>query len=222
MLQRAFYQAGYHVVCLTSPTHPNFIASASTTGIPGHLLDDSRNLYQVMSLVWLELQQEEIEVTNFFLTGYSLGAAQSAFVSHIDENRRVFNFKKVLMINPPVNLYTSALILDAMLAKNLPGGMNNVQPFFDQVFHAFAEEYRQGDFVNFTGDFLYAAYRKRQPSDSILASLIGLTFRLSAADVPPDVRPPMKFLAPWSLERVVDTPGHYVAASCCTPFATVR
>lgn len=183
MLQRAFYQAGFHVLCLSSPTHPSFIAAASTTGIPGHLLDDSRDLYNVMSLAWLQLQLDDIEVTDFYVTGYSLGAAQAAFVSHLDENRQVFNFRKVLMINPPVNLYTSALILDEMLHENIPGGLNNFQPFFDEVFQAFSEEYRQGDFVNFSGDFLYAAYQRRQPPDSKFAALIGLSFRLSAANM---------------------------------------
>jgi len=183
MLQRAFYQAGFHVLSLSSPTHPSFIIAASTTGIPGHLLDDSRDVYQVMSLAWLQIQQDEIEVTDFYLTGYSLGAAQAAFVSHLDENRRLFNFKKVLMINPPVNLYTSALILDELLVNNIPGGLNNVQPFFDKVFGAFAEVYREGAFVNFSSGFLYAAYKDRQPDDSSLAALVGLSFRQSSANM---------------------------------------
>jgi len=183
MLQRAFYQAGFHVLCLSSPTHPSFIVAASTTGIPGHLLDDSRDLYQVMSLAWLQIQLDEIEVTDFYLTGYSLGAAQAAFVSHLDENRRLFNFKKVLMINPPVNLYTSALILDEMLVNNIPGGLNNVQSFFDQVFEAFAKVYREGASVNFSSGFLYAAYKDQEPDDSSLAALVGFSFRLSSANM---------------------------------------
>ena len=142
-------------------------------------------LYQLLRLylVWLQLQQDEIEVTDFYLTGYSLGAAQAAFVSHLDENRKVFHFRKVLMINPPVKLYTSALILDEMLHQNIPGGLDNFQTFFDEAFRAFSEVYRDGDFVNFSGDFLYAAYQKRQPPDSKLAALIGTSFRMSSANM---------------------------------------
>jgi len=33
-MARAFYQAGFHVVSLSSPTHPNFMVSASSTGVP--------------------------------------------------------------------------------------------------------------------------------------------------------------------------------------------
>lgn len=41
ILQRAFFQAGFHVLSLSSPTHPDSIVSASHTGIPGHPLEDS-------------------------------------------------------------------------------------------------------------------------------------------------------------------------------------
>ena len=111
VLQRALYQGGFHVLSLSSPTHPNFIASASSSGMPGHLLEDSQDLYRVMRLAWLQIR-EEAEVTDFHLTGYSLGAAQAAFVSRLDDEQGDFQFRKVLMINPPVSLYNSTSILD--------------------------------------------------------------------------------------------------------------
>ncbi len=182
VLQRAFFQAGFHVVSLSSPTHPNFIISSSSTGIPGHLLEDSQDLYRVMRLAWMAIQQD-IEVTEFHLTGYSLGAAQAAFVSKLDEEQGDFHFKKVLMINPPVSLYTSTSLLDDMLAHNIPGGVEKFPDFFDKAFRAFSEIYRTGDFVDFSGDFLYSAYKARQPSDETLAALIGTSFRLSSANM---------------------------------------
>ncbi|WP_447965334.1 MlaA family lipoprotein [Nitrospira sp. Ecomares 2.1] len=182
VLQHALYQAGFHVLSLSSPTHPNFIVSASSTGVPGHLLEDSQDLYRVMRLAWLE-HQSDIEVTDFYLTGYSLGAAQAAFVSKLDDEQGDFHFKKVLMINPPVSLYTSTSILDDMLAKNIPGVADTFPEFFDKVFHAFSEVYRKGDFVDFSGDFLYTAYQDREPADEVLAALIGTSFRLSSANM---------------------------------------
>ncbi len=182
VLQRAFFQAGFHVLSLSSPTHPDFIVSASRTGIPGHLLEDSQDLYRVMRLAWLDIQHE-IEVTEFYLTGYSLGAAQAAFVSQLDGEQDDFHFTKVLLINPPVSLYSSTSILDDMLANNIPGGTDKFPDFFDKVFHAFSEEYRHGEFVSFSGDFLYSAYKHRQPSDELLAALIGTSFRLSSANM---------------------------------------
>ena len=182
VLQRAFFQAGFHVLSLSSPTHPDFIVSASRSGIPGHLLEDSQDLYRVMRLAWLDIQHE-MEVTEFYLTGYSLGAAQAAFVSQLDGEQGDFHFTKVLLINPPVSLYTSTSILDDMLANNIPGGTDKFPDFFDRVFHAFSEEYRHGEFVNFSGDFLYSAYKNRQLSDEVLAALIGTSFRLSSSNM---------------------------------------
>lgn len=182
VLQRAFFQAGFHVLSLSSPTHPDFIVSASRTGVPGHLLEDSQDLYRVMRLVRLEIEPE-LEITGFYLTGYSLGAAQAAFVAKLDEEQGDFNFQKVLLINPPVSLYTSTSLLDDMLAKNIPGGLANFHDFFDRAFRALSEVYRHGEFVSFSGDFLYAAYKERQPPDEILAALIGTSFRLSSANM---------------------------------------
>ena len=182
LLQRAFFQAGFHVLALSSPTHPNFIVSASSTGIPGHLLEDSQDLYRIMRLIWME-HREDMTVTEFYLTGYSLGAAQGAFVSKLDEEQGDFHFKKVLLINPPVSLYNSTSILDEMLANNIPGGADNFPNFLDRVFRAFSEVYREGAFVNFSGDFLYTAYEERQLADEVLAALIGTTFRISSANM---------------------------------------
>jgi len=90
VLQRAFFQAGFHVLSLSSPTHGNFIVSASSSGVPGHLLEDSQDLYRVMRLAWLQVQ-DEVEVTDFYLTGYSLGAAQAGFVSKLDDEQGDFH-----------------------------------------------------------------------------------------------------------------------------------
>jgi len=182
VLQRAFYQAGFHVLSFSSPTHGNFIVSASSSGVPGHLLEDSQDLYRVMRLAWLDIQ-DEVEVTDFYLTGYSLGAAQAAFVSKLDDEQGDFHFKKVLMINPPVSLYRSTSILDEMLTQNIPGGLENFPDYFDRVFRSFTRAYQYGQFVNLTGEFLYAVYQQEQPADEDLAALIGVSFRISSSNM---------------------------------------
>ena len=72
LLQKTFYQEGFHVISLSSPTHPNFIITASTSRVPGDIVDDSRDLYHVMKLAWQQVK-DRIEVSEFYLTGYSLG-----------------------------------------------------------------------------------------------------------------------------------------------------
>jgi len=182
-MQKAFYQAGYHVISLSSPTHPNFIVAASTSGVPGHLTEDSVDLYRVMQAVWKK-HQKQMDVTDFFLTGYSLGAAESAFIAKLDEQEKAFNFRKVLLINPPVSLYNSVLILDEMLAMNIPGGPDNFNAFYQRMIEAFSEVYKNGDRVEFNDQFLYEAYKYRKPqSDDPLEALIGIDFRISSENM---------------------------------------
>jgi hypothetical protein len=182
-MQKVFYQVGYHVISISSPTHPNFIVAASTSGVPGHLEEDSADLYKVMQAIW-QKHQKKMEVTDFYLTGYSLGAAQSAFIAKRDEQEKVFNFRKVLLINPPVSLYNSVLILDELLDFNIPGGMDNFDAFYGRLVNAFADVYANGENVEFNNDFLYRAYEFKKPqSDDPLEALIGISFRISSANM---------------------------------------
>ncbi|MEW6488025.1 MAG: alpha/beta hydrolase, partial [Thermodesulfobacteriota bacterium] len=68
-LTRYLWQAGYHVLTIPSPTHPNFLVTASTTMVPGDAEGDARDLYRVMRLAW-ETLKGRVEVTEFYLTGY--------------------------------------------------------------------------------------------------------------------------------------------------------
>jgi hypothetical protein len=183
LMQKAFYRAGYHVISISSPTHPNFIVAASTSGVPGHLEEDSADLYKVMQTIW-QKHQKKMEVTDFYLTGYSLGAAQSAFIAKLDEQEKAFNFRKVLLINPPVSLYNSVLILDELLEHNIPGGLDNFDAFYKRIVNAFADVYANGENVEFNNDFLYRAYQYRKPqSDDPLEALIGISFRISSENM---------------------------------------
>lgn len=180
LLARMFDRIGFHVITLPSSTYENFIVNASTTSVPGLITDDAADLYRVMRLVY-EQVEDEIEVTGFHLTGYSLGAAQAAFVAKLDETEQAFAFERVLMINPPVSLYNSALILDRMLDENTPEG---VSVFFNRMLAVFAEAYvQEEDTVSLSGDFLYTVYQRRRPSDENLQALIGISFRLASANM---------------------------------------
>jgi hypothetical protein len=178
-MARAFYKAGFHVVSLSSPTFPNFVTSASKTGVVGHAQKDAEDLYRVMEMIWKRLE-DKIEVTSFNLTGYSLGAFNSAYVAKLDEERKSFNFRKVLLINPPVSLYNSISLLDRM-TQNIPGGEDNFNQFFDKLVQGFSKIYKEEDDIG--GDFLYQAYKAMNLQDEELAALIGVSFRMSSASL---------------------------------------
>lgn len=182
IFQRAFYQAGYHVITISSPTFSNFMVNASKTAIPGNLQEDSADLYKVMQQIMSE--HPNLEVTDYNLIGYSLGASQAAFVARIDEQEKAFGFNKVLMINPPLNLVHSVNILDNMLTANIPGGLDNFNTFFKDFMKNVTEFHRDHQKLDMTGvDFFYQAYRNKNPSDERMQALIGIVFRMSSSDM---------------------------------------
>lgn len=181
-MQKAFFQAGFHVICLSSPTHPNFITSASRVGLPGDIRSDSVDLYKVMQIAWANARKR-IEVTDFYLTGYSLGGSQSAFISLLDEEEKAFNFKKVLMINPALSLYDSAVRFDEMLVENIPGGLSHFDDFYEKLMRNITENYKYGDFVDLNFEFFYRAFNKVLPTEVEQKAVIGFSFRIAAANI---------------------------------------
>ncbi len=54
-MMKAFYQAGFHVITLPSPSISNFIVSASQSGVPGDLTEDAADLYRAMEVAWKQV-----------------------------------------------------------------------------------------------------------------------------------------------------------------------
>jgi hypothetical protein len=178
---KAFYDAGFHIVSISSPTHMNFLVAANSTGVPGHAYQDAEDLYRVMETIWYTLK-DRIEVTDFYITGYSLGGFNTAFVTKLDEERQVFNFRKALLINPPVRLYSSISMLDRML-ENIPGGVDNFYQFYNRLVQEIGRVYKRTDTVEIGEDFLYQAFNAVNPDNEELAALIGVSFRISSANM---------------------------------------
>ena len=178
-MTKALHQAGFHVITLPSPTSVNFIVSASRSGFPGDLTEDAADLYRAMETAWKQVQGD-IEVSSFYLCGYSLGGSQAAFVAKLDEERKVFNFSKVLMINPAVSLYSSATQIEALM-KQIPGGAKKQGVFVNRMLSKFSRFYRYGNFVAMNDDFLYSIYTEKLFSHEETAGLIGITYRIGLA-----------------------------------------
>lgn len=178
-MESVFWNAGFHVVSLSSTFSRHFAAQGASSQIPGISMQDAQDLYRLMRQAW-DLVREEIEVTGFYLTGYSLGGLNSAFLSYIDETERAFNFRKVLMINPPVNLYASARRLDQFVEENLKEGAD---VFFDRLMVKVSRYFQYKGAVTIDDEFLYDIYHIDPPTQSDLAALIGVAFRFSLANV---------------------------------------
>jgi len=181
ILQRALYQAGFHVVSLPSPLHPNFIVSASASRRPGLLSEDANDIYRVMALIRRHVQ-DEIDIARWHLVGYSLGATYAAFVAKLDDERGSFGFDRVLMINPPVDLANSARILDALYEEHIPT-IADFNALFNQLMQVVSEFYSPTEQMLFSEDQIFQIYQRSPPPDRTLEALIGAAFRLSSIDL---------------------------------------
>lgn len=180
-LKKLFYGAGFHVVQLSSPTSYDFMASASRFATPGYSPDDADDLYRAMQAV--RAQHPKLEVSEFLLTGYSLGALHAAFVSKLDETRRAFNFKRVLMLNPPVNLYTSVSNLDKLVQTRVQG-IDNSTNFYDLVLGKLTRYFNDKGGFDINEAMLYDFQRSKEHlTDEQMAMLIGTSFRFSSSDI---------------------------------------
>lgn len=180
-LRALFHGAGYHVACLSSPTHYNFIVSASRHAAAGYVPNDVQDLYRVMGWVAEEIE-DEVEVTGYNVAGYSLGGMHSAFLAHRDREEKRFNFDKVLMINPAVNLYGSALRFDSWLDPKNTGGRTAVE-VMDKFYRQFAEFYKTREIESLDSEVLFQLSQYVKASNTDFKILIGTAFRVTAASM---------------------------------------
>lgn len=183
-LKRLFWQAGMHVIILSSPTNHDFIAAASRSGLPGLGRDDARDLHSAMSLAAEHARDtKHLEISDYRMVGFSLGALNAAFVAHLDQTLQQFNFTRTLLLNPPVDLYASIRRLDA-LARTQVDGVSSGDSFYEHIFQKLARYFEQsGDTDIESGLFHGIQSSDSALTDAEMATLIGAVFRFAAADL---------------------------------------
>lgn len=178
-LQKVFHHAGFHVITLNSTFNWRFAAMGSRSERPGIVSEDAEDLYRIMAMIY-EAVSPYVQVTDFHLTGYSLGAVTSAFIARLDEEAHLFDFKKVLLINPPVNVYTSARIFDRFVEENIGQGTD---VFFDRLLDKISRYFQYKGGVTIDSEFLYDIYRLDPLTQGELKGLIGIAFRFALANI---------------------------------------
>ncbi|MGL5543557.1 MAG: serine/threonine protein kinase [Cetobacterium sp.] len=180
--QKIFYNAGYHVLTVTSVFNSNFILNVSNSRVPGVLIQDGLDLYNVMGDMLDKVKLEEnLEITDTYLMGYSMGATHSAVLSYLDSVGKDFNFKRVYMVNPAINLYHSATVLDEMLSKNIKD-KSEISKIVDEVMEAVKRNISPSD-LQITEESIYSIFEKQKLSDKEMERLIGLAFNLTSIDL---------------------------------------
>lgn len=182
-LEALFYGAGYHVVALSSPTHPDFILTAARHPMPGYMPADVDDLYQLMQRIRNKLEKDEIEVESYSVAGFSLGATEAAFLAERDTRERRFDFRRVLLVNPSVNLYESSAILDRMFEDALPGGPPSTDRLITDLLKRLTPYFHDRRRGRVDDEFLYHIADAEQPTAAELRAIVGAVFRLSLANM---------------------------------------
>ena len=182
LLRAALYGAGYHVLTLPSPTNPGFIAAASSTGVAGDLMQDSRDLYAAAQQIVTHLPKK-IRITEVDVLGYSLGGAHAAVLKSIDAVEQRLKIRRAVMINPPVSLFTSMQRLDELFALSIGTDEQGIDAFYRRLYARLANFYRLSDQVRIEDTNLLAAVAATLRTDTDFSAAIALTFRIALMNV---------------------------------------
>ena len=180
-MQRIFHDAGYHTIAISSQMSQQFMISASSNSVPGLLLEDNKDIYKAMKLAYNKIK-DQVEVTDFYIMGYSLGGTNAAVLSYIDEKEKAFNFKRVFMVNPPVNLYDSAVKLDKYLDDYTGGKSAGIEKLLNTTL-AKVKSGLTSEYANIGADTIYNIVKGDILSDAEKKAYIGLAFRLASTDL---------------------------------------
>ncbi|WP_338986752.1 serine/threonine protein kinase [Fusobacterium polymorphum] len=180
-MQRIFHDAGYHTIAISSQMSQQFMISASTNAIPGILIRDNEDIYKAMKLAYNKIK-DQVDVTDFYIMGYSLGGANAAVLSYIDEKEKSFNFKRVFMVNPPVELYDSAVKLDKYLDDYTGGKSAGIERLLNTTL-ARVKGGLTSEYANIGADTIYEIVKGDILSEAEKKAYIGLAFRLTSTDL---------------------------------------
>ena len=180
-MQRIFHDAGYHTIAISSQMSQQFMISASTNVMPGMLIGDNEDIYKAMKLAYNKIK-DQVEVTDFYIMGYSLGGTNAAVLSYIDEKEKSFNFKRVFMVNPPVELYDSAVKLDKYLDDYTGGKTAGIEKLLNTTLYRI-EGGLTNEYANIGADTIYNIVKGDILSDAEKKAYIGLAFRLTSNDL---------------------------------------
>ena len=180
-MQRIFHTAGYHTIAISSQMSQQFIISTSSNAVPGLLMEDNKDIYKAMKLAYNKIK-DQVEVTDFYIMGYSLGGTNAAFVSYIDETEKFFNFKRVFIVNPAVELYDSAIKLDKYLNDYTGGKSAGIEKLLNTTLSRLKGGLTN-EYANIGADTIYNIVKGDFLSDEEKKAYIGLAFRLTSNDL---------------------------------------
>lgn len=181
-MANVFYDRGYNVIALSSPTTMPYIVSQSKNNYAGYIKDESTHMYELIATAVSREKAEGMKVTKTHIGGYSLGGFQSLLIHELDSENKKIGIEKSLMLNSPVSILTATQKLDSYLVENGIYNAEGLEKFLDNIFGklVYDEKIEVSD-VDFTD--VRSAVSKLQLKDSDFEVLTGLLFRFYSANM---------------------------------------
>ena len=181
-MANVFYDRGYNVIALSSPTTMPYIVSQSKNNYAGYIKDESTHMYELIATAVSREKAEGMKVTKTHIGGYSLGGFQSLLIHELDSKDKKIGIEKSLMLNAPVSILTATQKLDSYLVENGIYNAEGLEKFLDNIFGklVYDEKIEISD-VDFTD--VRSVVSKLQLKDSDFEVLTGLLFRFYSANM---------------------------------------
>jgi len=180
LLASQLYLKGYHAITLPDPVSWHYVLGVSESALPGYPLRDATEYYEFIKKVISHLKSEKnIQFSSISLVGYSYGGLLSGFLAKQDESEKAFNFEKVIILNPPLNVKASLMLLDNYYEeyKNVP---QERRRYITSELLGIAVRMQESGFKL---EAIAEAAKKLQLTPTECQWLIGESFRQSLGDV---------------------------------------
>ncbi len=181
-LANIFYERGYNVITFSSTSTLPYIVSQSKNSYTGYFPDDIKELYNIMSMTVQNEKSEGMQISDTYISGYSLGGFQSLLIHELDSRMNRLKIKKSLLLNTPTDILESSKILDLYLSKNGIYDAKTLEKYFDKIFKKFLFD----DTIklsNINDVNIEEIFRKINVENKDFEVLVGLLFRFYSANM---------------------------------------
>lgn len=177
-----FYERGYNVIALSSPTTMPYIVSQSKDVYPGYIKDETKDLYEIMIKIVNKEKKENMKISKTYVGGFSLGGFQSILIHELDSKEKKLVIEKSLVLNSPKSILTATQRLDNFLIKNSIYDAKGLEKYLDSKFSKILyDDNLKLSEVDF-GD-LMGVLGKLNLNSSDFEILTGLLFRFYSANM---------------------------------------
>lgn len=182
-LAEKLYGMGYHTVTVDDGFSWRFAVAASHSGLPGYTPRDAVDMYAALQAVNAKLvEKKAIAPSSYSLIGYSLGGLEGMFLHRLDESAHHFNFSRVVMVDPPLDVLNAVKAIDHLYEVGDKLSDDRKLLVFNRVLDVGSNLLSQhADFTD--ASVLQGAFTELNFNNDDLSYLIGGSFRDSLRDV---------------------------------------